>query len=171
MFSDLTGRFAKTCQVFGEYMKYKITVNSKIYEVEIENINARPVVAFVDGERFEVMPENAGQAEVKKDAHQTEKKAFNPNPAPAASSSPNQALSGNVLNAPLPGTIIEVFVKPGEKVEAGQVIVIIEAMKMKNSIRSVFSGTVGEVLVSAGQSVAHKQALIKFADLGEASWI
>ncbi len=153
-------------------MKYKITVNNTTYEVEIENINTRPVIAIVDGERFEVMPENAGQVETRKDADaKTEKKAFNPKPAPAASFSPNPALSGNALTAPLPGTVVEIFVKAGEKVEAGQVVVIIEAMKMKNSIRSVYSGTVSEVLVSAGQSVAHKQALIKFADLGEASWI
>ncbi len=156
-------------------MKYKITVNNKTYEVEIENINVRPVIAFVDGERFEVMPENENQAEVKREAdeikNKAEKKSFNPNPAPALSPSPNQALSGNALTAPLPGTVIEVFVKAGDKVEAGQVVVIIEAMKMKNSIRSVFSGVVSEVLVSAGQSVAHKQVLIKFADLGEASWI
>ena len=152
-------------------MKYKITVNNKSYEVEIEDINKRPVVAFVDGDRFEVMPENADQAETKKETvRKTESKTFNPNPAPAVSS-PNLALSGNTQTAPLPGTVIEVFVKAGDKVEAGQVIVIIEAMKMKNSIRSVFSGTVGEVFVSMGQSVAHKQALIKFADLGEASWI
>lgn len=153
-------------------MKYKITVNNKTYEVEIENINARPVIALVDGDRFEVMPENADQVETRKEAGgKTERKVFNPHPAPAASFSPNQALSGNALTAPLPGTVIEVFVKVGEKVEAGQVVAIIEAMKMKNSIRSVFSGTVREVLVNAGQSVAHKQALIKFADLGEASWI
>ena len=153
-------------------MKYKITVNNKSYEVEIEDINTRPVVAFVDGDRFEVMPENADQAETKKEAvRKTESKTFNPNPAPTAVSSPNLALSGNTQTAPLPGTVIEVFVKPGDKVEAGQVIVIIEAMKMKNSIRSVYSGTVGEVFVSTGQSVAHKQALIKFAEMGEASWI
>jgi len=153
-------------------MKYKITVNNKSYEVEIEDINKRPVVAFVDGDRFEVMPENADQAETKKETvRKTESKTFNPNPAPAAASSPNLALSGNTQTAPLPGTVIEVFVKAGEKVEAGQVILIIEAMKMKNSIRSVYSGTVSDVFVSNGQSVAHKQALIKFADLGEASWI
>ncbi len=156
-------------------MKYKITVNNQTYEVEIENINARPVIAHVDGDRFEVMPEKADQAEVTKDAgeikNKVEKKSFDPHPAPAASFSPNPALSGNVLTAPLPGTVIEVFVKAGDKVEAGQVVAIIEAMKMKNSIRSVYSGTVSEALVSAGQSVAHKQALIKFADLGEASWI
>ena len=153
-------------------MKYKITVSDKIYEVEIEDINKRPVVAFVDGDRFEVMPENADQAETKKEAvRKTESKTFNPNPATAAVPSPNLAVSGNTQTAPLPGTVIEVFVKAGDKVEAGQVIVIIEAMKMKNSIRSVFSGTVGEVFVSTGQSVAHKQALIKFAEMGEASWI
>jgi biotin carboxyl carrier protein len=156
-------------------MKYKITVNNKTYEVEIENINARPIIAFVDGDRFEVMPEHADQAETKNESSGTkdiaEKIIFNPNPTPAAAPSPNPALNGNTLTAPLPGTVIDVFVKAGEKVEAGQVVVIIEAMKMKNSIRSVFSGIVGEVLVSAGQSVAHKQALMKFAELGEASWM
>jgi biotin carboxyl carrier protein len=153
-------------------MKYKITVNENIYEVEIEDINKRPIIALVDGERFEVMPEHADQAETKKEAvRKTEGKSFNPNPAPAAGPSPNLALSGNTQTAPLPGTVIEVFVKAGEKVEAGQVILIIEAMKMKNSIRSVYSGTVSDVFVSTGQSVAHKQALIKFAGLGEAAWI
>jgi biotin carboxyl carrier protein len=150
-------------------MKYKITVNEKKYEVEIENINTRPVIALVEGERFEVMPENGGQAETRKEAG--DKKSFAPGPVKSASISPNPAISGNALTAPLPGTVVEVFVKPGEKVEAGQVVVIIEAMKMKNSIRSVYSGTVSEVLVTQGQSVAHKQPLVKFADLGEASWI
>ena len=156
-------------------MKYKITVNSKVYEVEIENINARPVIAFVDGDRFEVMPEHGDQAEAGKEAgerkNKAEKKSFNPSQPAVVSHSPNLALSGNTQTAPLPGTVIEVFVKAGDKVEAGQVILIIEAMKMKNSIRSVYSGTISEVFVSAGQSVAHKQALIKFAEVGEAAWI
>jgi biotin carboxyl carrier protein len=153
-------------------MKYKITVKDQTYEVEIENINARPVIAHVDGERFEIMPGDVNQAEAKKEADaKAEKISFNPNPAPAKPISPNPAISGNNITAPLPGTVVDVFVKVGDKVEAGQVVLIIEAMKMKNSIRSVFSGTISEVLVSAGQSVAHKQALVKFADLGEASWM
>ena len=153
-------------------MKYKITVNNQTYEVEIENINARPVIAHVDGERFEILPGDVNQAETKKESSKpAEKKSFNPNPVKAASPAPNPAISGNSLTAPLPGTVVDVFVKAGDKVEAGQVVLVIEAMKMKNSIRSVFSGTISDVLVSAGQSVAHKQALIKFADLGEASWM
>lgn len=153
-------------------MKQKLTVNNQTYEVEIEDINARPVVVHVDGTRFEVMPEKQDQAETKTEAGgKMEGNPFTPNPAPATAPPPNLALSGNSLTSPLPGTVVNVFVKPGDKVESGQVVLVIEAMKMKNSIRSTFSGTISEVLVSEGQSVAHKQALIKFADLGEASWM
>lgn len=152
-------------------MKYKVTVNNKAYEVEIENINARPVIALVDGDRFEVMPEYGGQSEVKKEASGSKnrlgKKPFNPNQPSSASHS----LDDNIQTSPLPGTVIEVFVKAGQKVEMGQVILIIEAMKMKNSIRSIHTGTVSEVLVNAGQSVAHKQALLKFAETSEAEQI
>jgi biotin carboxyl carrier protein len=170
-------------------MKYNVKIGEKTYNVEIEDINARPVVARVDGEQIEVMPESilasAGSQQGKTRADQrrsvqkeagekmslAESKPFNPNPTPATSPSPNPALSGNAITAPLPGTVVEIFVKAGDKVEAGQPVLIIEAMKMKNSIRSMWSGTIGEVLVSAGQTVAHKQALVKFKDLGEAAWI
>jgi biotin carboxyl carrier protein len=57
---------------------------------------------------------------------------------------------------------VDVFVKAGDEVELGKVVLIIEAMKMKNSIRSTRAGKVAEILVSAGQTVAHKQALVKF---------
>lgn len=153
-------------------MKQKLTVNNQTYEVDVEDINARPVIVYVDGVRFEVMPEKQGQVETRREAPaKMESVPYKPNPAPVAAPSPNLALSGNSLTAPLPGTVVDVFVKAGDKVEAGQVVLVIEAMKMKNSIRSTYSGTISDVLVSQGQSVAHKQALIKFADLGEASWM
>ena len=141
-------------------MKYKLTVNHQTYEVKIENINARPVVVTVDGQRFEVMPENEKQVEVNLEAGAgAESKPFTQMPIPASNPS---AGGSQTLTAPLPGTVIELFVKPGEKVEVGQVVLVIEAMKMKNSIRSILSGTVEKVMVSQGQSVAHKQALIEF---------
>jgi biotin carboxyl carrier protein len=150
-------------------MRYRITVNQKTYEVEIENINTRPVIAHVDGERFEVMPEDAGQAETRQETNvKTEKKILVTNPAKTTATSSSPEVNGKTLTAPLPGTVVEVFVKAGDNVEAGHVMLVIEAMKMKNSIRSVYSGNVSEVLISVGQSVSHKQALIKFADPGEA---
>ncbi|HND49539.1 MAG TPA: biotin/lipoyl-binding protein [Anaerolineales bacterium] len=141
-------------------MKYKLNVNSQTYEVEIENINARPVVVTVDGQRFEVMPESSTQAQTKNEAvSNIEVKPTMPSPLGVANSSVSGSSS---LHAPLPGTVVEVFVKAGDSVEAGQVILVIEAMKMKNSIRTTRSGTIANVLVNQGQSVAHKQTLVEF---------
>jgi biotin carboxyl carrier protein len=137
-------------------MKYTVKVADTSYEVEIEDIHARPVVAHVDGQRFEVQPENGHTVEVLKE----EIKATT---APRVTSpSVHQVGSSDTLTAPLPGTVVEVFVKPGEQVEIGKIVLVIEAMKMKNSIRSTRTGKVAEIFVSAGQTVAHKQALVRF---------
>ena len=143
-------------------MKHKLTVNNQTYEVGIENINARPVIAHVDGQRFEIMPENGDQPQVRKDGlPKDESKPVTLSPAAGVNAPPN---GHHILTAPLPGTVVELFVKPGGQVEAGQVVLVIEAMKMKNSIRSTFGGVVKNVLVAQGQSVAHKQALVEFAE-------
>jgi glutaconyl-CoA/methylmalonyl-CoA decarboxylase subunit gamma len=136
-------------------MKYTVKVEETSYEVEIEDIHARPVIARVNGERFEIYPENGIKPEIAQEA-----KPFNLPEPPRPVVTPGA--SCNELTAPLPGTIVEVFVKAGEEIEAGHVVLVIEAMKMKNSIRSTRSGKIAEVLVSIGQTVAHKQALVKF---------
>lgn len=143
-------------------MKYKVTVENQSFEVDIEDINARPVLARVDGQVFEVTPGNGVHLEIKEPPRASAK---------LPTGSVSQKMSGSKMVAPLPGTVTEIFVKPGDKVESGQIILVIEAMKMKNSIRSVRSGIIGEILVQSGQTVAHKQALVGFADSGEASWI
>jgi biotin carboxyl carrier protein len=139
-------------------MKYSVSVNNKTYAVEIEDINTRPVVAYVDGQRFEVTPSRnqpkiEDQTKVRKEAKEVHSFDLR---------KPVHSLNPNEMTAPLPGTVIEVFVKAGDVIEAGQVIVIIEAMKMKNSIRSIRAGKITEVLVNAMQTVAHKQVLVKF---------
>ena len=147
-------------------MKYNVTIKSKSYVVEIEDINARPVIAHVEGQRFEVIPDtnpvgSAGKPETiipnsqKSKTEPKEVKSFD-----LRKPDPNQNV--NELTAPLPGTIIELFVKEGDIIEAGQVIVIIEAMKMKNSIRSTRAGRIADVLTSVNQTVAHKQVLVTF---------
>lgn len=136
-------------------MKYIVNVADKSFEVEIEDIHARPVIARVDGQEFKVSPED-GSKQVSK----IEQKEFKP--IEFSKQLSTSSAGTNELIAPLPGTMIEVFVKAGDSIEAGQVILIIEAMKMKNSIRSTRAGDVAEVLVSAGQTVAHKQALVRF---------
>ena len=147
-------------------MKYTVKIADKTYEVEVENVYTRPIIARVDGQTFEVMPENGVQLDSEKEAGGAisiaEKSDSGLKPLPAASPTSNQALSGKTLTSPLPGTVIEVFVKKGDTVEAGQVLLIIEAMKMKNSIRSPREGKIAAVMASAGQTVTHKQALLEF---------
>ena len=136
-------------------MKYNILIGERTFEVEIEDINKRPIVAHVNGQEFLVSPETS-IVELS-----TDTKPGLPQPAITTT---GQGLQDGTLVAPLPGTVIEVFVKAGDNVEAGQVILIIEAMKMKNSIRSTKDGILAQVLVSAGQTVAHKQALVEFRE-------
>lgn len=136
-------------------MKYSVKIADKTYEVELEDIHARPVIAHVDGERFEVHPETASKPEASKEVQ-----GF----TLTGTSTPSTGQISNTheLTAPLPGTVVEVFVKPGEQVEVGKIVLVIEAMKMKNSIRSTRTGRIADILVSAGQTVAHKQALVRF---------
>ena len=136
-------------------MKYSVRIEDKSYEVEIEDIHARPVIARVDGERFEVHPENGTRPDVREETQPAA-------PIQASQPSASQSAGTGDLTAPLPGTVVDVFVKAGDEVEVGKVVLIIEAMKMKNSIRSTRAGKVAEIMVSAGQTVAHKQALVKF---------
>ncbi|MGZ9166336.1 MAG: biotin/lipoyl-containing protein [Anaerolineales bacterium] len=142
-------------------MKYTVRIAQKTYEVEIKDIHARPVLARVDGQEFEVNPENATELEARAERSlQKEAQEIKSFESLKPRSSPS--LNVNEMRAPLPGTVTEVFVKAGDQIESGQVIVVIEAMKMKNSIRSIRAGRIAEVLVSANQTVAHKQIMVRF---------
>ncbi len=136
-------------------MKYVVKVADQYYEVEIVDIHAKPIIARVDGQEFEVSPEDGARLAIQKERKEPKSVELSKQPL-----SPNT--TPGELTAPLPGTVIEIFVRTGEYVEAGQVMLIIEAMKMKNSIRSTRAGKITEVLVSAGDTVAHKQILVKF---------
>ena len=73
------------------------------------------------------------------------------------------AVTGNTVNAPLPGRVISISVKVGDKVAAGQEVVILEAMKMENNISSDYAGTVKQILVNEGDTVAANAPLIEIA--------
>ncbi|MCS6839279.1 MAG: biotin/lipoyl-containing protein [Roseiflexaceae bacterium] len=147
-------------------MKMRVVIEGTTYDVEIVDLNARPVVAIVDGERFEIWPGSSPAPVVESlDGQQTLPASAPPTspsaPAPGipASTEAGAAESGAVL-APIPGVILAVRVKPGDRVTAGQEVCILEAMKMQNSIRAKHSGVVAAVYVSDGQHVKHHQPLM-----------
>ena len=84
--------------------------------------------------------------------------------AAAATTVVRSAVTGNTVIAPLPGRVIEIKVKVGDKVSVGQEVLILEAMKMENSITSDFAGFVKQILVAEGDSVQADAVLIEIAD-------
>lgn len=83
--------------------------------------------------------------------------------AAAAPAAPKAAAGAKVVEAPLPGTITKVLVKPGQALKAGETVCMMEAMKMENSITVEFAGTVKSVLVEVGAQVQSGQALVELA--------
>lgn len=140
-------------------MKVSVKIDGQNYDVEIRDLNKRPIIAVVDGETFEIQPESELGSPVVIEPPKGKKPAT----VEAVPQSKN-ATSRRALLAPLPGTVTEIFVLPGAQVETGQPVCVIEAMKMKNTIRSDRSGTVANVLASPGQSVKHKQTLVEFGE-------
>ena len=144
-------------------MKYHVKIDDQEYEVEVEDIKARPILAKVEGETFEVWPEEVQAAAVSAPSA----------PAPSAPSAPaapvvTQAApvqgGAKVVAAPIPGVILSLSVREGDKVTNGQELLILEAMKMNNAIRASRDGTIARILVNPGDHVKHGQALMEFSD-------
>ena len=119
-------------------MKYVVTLNGKNYEVEVEETDA-VITAVTDA---------APAAPVAAAAPAT------PAAAPAPAAAPTAAADGQKVLSPMPGTILSVNVSVGSAVKAGEVILILEAMKMENEIVAPCDGTVKQLAVQKGSTVA-----------------
>lgn len=128
-------------------MKYKVTLNSRVYEVEVEMGQAMLI------DEYDAVAPAAPAAPTAVPA------------APAAPAAvPAAALaSGEVVKAPMPGNILKINVAPGQKVEEGDVLIVLEAMKMENEIVATKSGTVAQVAVSKGAVVETGAPLVVIA--------
>ena len=145
--------------------KYQYTVKGVDYEVEIQDIEGNIANVTVNGIPFEVemkQPVKAGKQKVKLSGEQKES-APTATPTAAtttAAAQPAAAASGKPVVAPLPGTINEIKVKVGDKVNAGDTVVILEAMKMQNSIEAETSGTITSINVNKGDAVMEGDTLV-----------
>ena len=132
-------------------MKYKITLNSRVYEVEVEEGKAMLLDEYEAVAPAAPAPVAAAAAPA----------------APAAEAAPAAAPAavavtgaGEPVAAPMPGTIVKVNVAQGQAVKAGDVLCVLEAMKMENDITAPKDGTVTQVVAAKGASVSTGDALV-----------
>jgi len=142
-------------------MKMKVEIGGQTYQVEVEDIHARPVIAVVDGEKYEVWPETetASPARPTSAPMGSAPKPIQSAPSPTAQT---QGANANVVMAPLPGVIVAIQVRPGDIVSRSQELCTLEAMKMKNAIRANRSGTIASIDVNVGDQVGHGQVLMTY---------
>ena len=117
-------------------MKYKVTLNNRTYEVEVEQGEAMLV------DEYEAFAPAAAA----------------PAPAPAA-----PVAAGEVVKSPMPGNILKINVTLGQKVKEGDVLIVLEAMKMENEIVAPKAGSVAQIAVSKGQVVETGSPLVVIA--------
>lgn len=144
---------------------YKFRINGNEYNVEINSVEGNLADVTVNGAAYKVEMENApatpaAPAATANPAAQARQDA--PAAAPAKPA-PAPAGAGKAITSPLPGVIIEVSVKEGQVVKAGQKVAVIEAMKMENEIQASSDGTVTAVLVNKGDSVLEGTEIVKIA--------
>lgn len=139
--------------------RYKFKINKAVYEVDILDVTGNLASIEVNGKKYEVEVEREAKPVVTKPVKAA---------APDSESDLEVAITlgdGPIeeIKAPLPGTVIKVLVKPGDKVKADQSVCTLETMKMENAIKAEKDGIITSVKITAGQSVQQDELLIEMS--------
>lgn len=149
--------------------RYQISIGGKKFEVEIQAVAGSQARVVVNGRPYDVSFQPLSEAPRVTPPPQPVAaplaRPAPPEPTPAPSPSPPPAEPAarggpGAVTAPMPGVILDVLVKVGDQVKAGDTVVKLEAMKMENDIKASLSGVVAEVLVSKGANVTVGEVLV-----------
>jgi biotin carboxyl carrier protein len=151
--------------------RLKVIVNGKPYVVEVGNLRASPITVNVNGRPYlvnieaglETLPTD--QPAIALESVVRETSAPEKAPVPPGPAGPLVKR----VKAPMPGNVLDITVKPGDRVRFRQQLCSLEAMKMKNAIRSPRDGVIASVNVTEGQAISHGDVLFTFADTDQPS--
>lgn len=134
-------------------MKYKVTLNNRTYEVEVEAGEAMLI------DEYEAYAPAAPAPVVASAPVAAAAPAAPAAPAPAGTA----LAAGEVVKSPMPGNILKINVSQGQKVEEGDVLLVLEAMKMENEVVATKSGTVAQIVTAKGAVVETGSPLVVIA--------
>lgn len=135
--------------------QYKYKINGNNYNVTVNDPEGNIAVVEVNGTSYKV------EMEIKEKPQKTAIRPVTPTPKPTTTITPKPAtLAKMSVKSPLPGLILDVKVNVGDSIKKGQVVVILEAMKMENNINTTQDGIVKAINVSKGESVLEGADLI-----------
>lgn len=141
-----------------------VTLNGKLMEVNFESISGQPVYSLViDGKSYEAyVYEGDDQLQVLLLGHQYPARVEDERERRLkAAGGGGTGESGEFqLKAPMPGLVVAIPVEDGQEVQKGQVLLILESMKMQNELKAPRAGKIGRIKVKAGQSVEQRQVLL-----------
>ena len=138
---------------------FKFKINGTEYNVDINEVEGQEISLDVNGTPYKVTVDK--EMKQKQVVIQTRKasQVAAATGGDVQKSTPSNA-NGTKVTTPLPGTILDVFVNVGDKVKAGQTVVLLEAMKMENNIEADVEGTITEVRVRKGDSVLEGDVMV-----------
>ena len=138
--------------------KYRISVDGKSYEVEVEDM----ATGTSSIHRTVAAPAASAAAPQAAPAAVTESAPAKEAPKAKTAAAPSD-IKGEVLRAPMPGTILSVTAAAGQQVKRGDILLILEAMKMENEIVAHIDGTIAAIYVQKGSTVNAGETLVSFA--------
>jgi biotin carboxyl carrier protein len=144
-----------------ENQTIQLIIDGREYQVVVGDLAQHPVRVLVDGRAFLVEMGSGRPAP----ASGARTPAVEQRPEVRDVGRGAAFITTNTeIVAPMPGNIVKIQVKAGQYVERGDIVCYLEAMKMNNAIHAPRAGVIKDVAVTEGQVVAHRQALIRYAD-------
>lgn len=146
--------------------EYVLSIGGKEYRAEVKSISSESASIVVNGKEYEVELEDFGISQAaapvaRPAADRPAQPAAPVAHAAGAASRPSPSGLAGSITSPLPGLILEVLVREGDEVKAGQDLMVMEAMKMENKIQSPHDGVVRKIFVQQGANVAEGEKLIE----------
>jgi len=150
--------------------QHVLRIAGREYKAEVRDLTPERAVVVVDGKEYAVDLVRIGRKKMSAEAVKAitggAAAATAPAAAPAVSAAPRPAPSARGeggITAPMPGLVLTIKVKEGDTVQAGQALLVMEAMKMENAITASYNGTVSRIYVREGDSISEGDLLVEVA--------